>query len=193
VCNGGPGGLEYHPTVFDSSDGKQKVALCFTLDDIPAERVRDASFWTVLYRMLIYPNKKHTAKMFYGTVLPSLNSLSVRAAFTKKDANLSYQVPPPAHDMAAYHDLALLGAATNAGPPEDFKSTPHGVLLIRAAALDMANRTLSRAPDHSMDPEDNRTVRLTARTFANYASTLDRDAKREGTTQDTLLSANLTV
>ena len=44
VVNTRPLGLEYHPSNFDSTTGRQTKQLCLTVWDIPPERVTDSTF-----------------------------------------------------------------------------------------------------------------------------------------------------
>mmetsp|Transcript_15429 Transcript_15429/g.33214 ORF Transcript_15429/g.33214 Transcript_15429/m.33214 type:complete len:1344 (-) Transcript_15429:16-4047(-) len=67
-------GFDYHNARLDEETGKMKRNLCVTIEDIPSWRLCDSSFWFLLFRLKIYSDTSHTAKMLYETLLPYLNS-----------------------------------------------------------------------------------------------------------------------
>ena len=170
VVNTGPAGLEYHPSNFDGTTGRQTKQLCLTIWDIPPERVTDSTFWVLLFRMQVYPSKKNNAEFLYTKLLTSLNS---RPLLSNKDAGPADFYYPPANATGAnqYHQLALLALTTI--PELNSPSSKYSQLLVRNAAVEIAYRGIADARPHSMDPEDSRILQLTARNLANYASTLD--------------------
>lgn len=170
VINTGPDGLEYHPSNFDGTTGRQTKQLCLTIWDIPAERVTDSTFWVLLFRMQVYPSKKNNASLLYTKLLTSLNS---RPLMSNKDSGPAEFFYPPATKEAAeqYHELARL--ALTSIPEIGARSSKYSSLLVMNAAVESAYRGIQDARPSSMDPEDSRILRLTARNLANYASTID--------------------
>jgi len=170
VVNTGPAGLEYHPSDFDSVTGRQTKQLCLTVWDVPPERVTDSTFWVLLFRMQVYPSKRNTAEFLYTKLLPALNS---RPLASNKDTGHAEYFYPPATTLAAknYHQLALLGLTSI--PELNAPSSKYSSLLVRNAAVEIAYRGVADAPPSSMDPEDVRILKLTARNLANFASTMD--------------------
>ena len=178
VVNTGPDGLEYHPSNFDSTTGRQTKQLCLTIWDIPAERVTDSTFWVLLFRMQVYPSKKNVASFLYTKLLPSLNS---RPLMSNKESGPAEFYYPPATMEAAdqYHELARLALTTI--PELGARSAKYSTLLLMNAAVDIAYRGIQDARPSSMDPEDSRILKLTARNLANYASTIDPKIVTDGT------------
>ena len=170
VVNTGPDGLEYHPSNFDSTTGRQTKQLCLTIWDIPKDRVTDSTFWVLLFRMQVYPSKRNNAEFLYTKLLTSLNS---RPLLSNKDSGPAEFFYPPATASAAaqYHQLALLALTTI--PELNSPSSKYSQLLVRNAAVEIAYRGIADARPSSMDPEDSRILQLTARNLSNYASTLD--------------------
>jgi len=170
VVNTGPNGLEYHPSNFDNTTGRQTKQLCLTIWDIPRERIVDSTFWVLLFRMQVYPSKRNSADFLYTKLLTSLNS---RPLLSNKDAGPAEFFYPPAtaSGAAQYHQLALLALTTI--PELNSPSSKYSQLLVRNAAVEIAYRGIADARPSSMDPEDSRILQLTARNLANYASTLD--------------------
>ena len=170
VVNTGPAGLEYHPSNFDSTTGRQTKQLCLTIWDIPKDRVTDSTFWVLLFRMQVYPSKRNSAEFLYTKLLTSLNS---RPLLSNKDSGPAEFFYPPATASAAsqYHQLALLALTTI--PELNSPSSKYSQLLVRNAAVEIAYRGIADARPSSMDPEDSRILQLTARNLSNYASTLD--------------------
>ena len=170
VVNTGPDGLEYHPSNFDNTTGRQTKQLCLTIWDIPRDRVTDSTFWVLLFRMQVYPSKRNNAEFLYTKLLTSLNS---RPLLSNKDAGPAEFFYPPAtaSGAAQYHQLALLALTTI--PELNSPSSKYSQLLVRNAAVEIAYSGIADARPSSMDPEDSRILQLTARNLANYASTLD--------------------
>ena len=50
-----------------------------TIRDIPASRIKDNTFWTVLFNLQVYPSRKNKADFLYTKLLPSLNSRLLRS------------------------------------------------------------------------------------------------------------------
>ena len=170
MVNTGPDGLEYHPSNFDNTTGRQTKQLCLTIWDIPRDRVTDSTFWVLLFRMQVYPSKRNNAEFLYTKLLTSLNS---RPLLSNKDAGPAEFFYPPAtaSGAAQYHQLALLALTTI--PELNSPSSKYSQLLVRNAAVEIAYSGIADARPSSMDPEDSRILQLTARNLANYASTLD--------------------
>lgn len=170
VVNTGPDGLEYHPSNFDNTTGRQTKQLCLTIWDIPPERVTDSTFWALLFRMQVYPSKRNNAEFLYTKLLTSLNS---RPLLSNKDAGPADFYYPPATLSSAhqFHQLALLALTTI--PELNSPNPKYSQLLVRNSAVEIAYRGIADARPSSMDPEDSRILQLTARNLANYASTLD--------------------
>jgi hypothetical protein len=170
VCNTGDG-LEYHPSSFDQSSGLQLKQIALTIWEIPSVRLLDSSFWVLLFRMQVYPDKKHTASLLYEKLLPALNSRPLKSNLDLGPAE--FLEVPDAISCANYHFLAKLALTTIPAPgalPSKYNS-----LLVMNAAVDLAYRNIENAPPGSMDPEDTRILKLTGRNLASYASTLTSD------------------
>ncbi len=183
VCNTGDG-LEYHPSSFDQSSGLQLKQMAMTIWDIPSARLLDSSFWVLLFRMQVYPDKKNTAGLLYEKLLPALNS---RPLWSNLDLGpAEYLEVPDELTSGSYHFLAKLALTTIPAPgahPSKYNS-----LLVMNAAVDLAYRSIEDALPGSMDPEDTRILKLTGRNLASYGSTLETDNK----VPETVLGATLT-
>ena len=149
-----------------------------TIWDIPADRVTDSTFWVLLFRMQVYPSKKNDASFLYTKLLTSLNS---RPLLSNKEAGPADFYYPPATKEAAeqYHELARL--ALTSIPELGSRSSKYSTLVVMNAAVEIAYRGIADARPSSMDPEDSRILKLTARNLANYASTLDPEVVTDGT------------
>jgi hypothetical protein len=92
---------------------------------------------------------------------------------SNKDSGPAEFFYPPATKEAAeqYHELARL--ALTSIPEISARSSKYSTLLVMNAAVESAYRGIQDARPSSMDPEDSRILRLTARNLANYASTID--------------------
>lgn len=179
VVNTGSAGLEYHPSNFDNTTGRETKQLCMTIWDIPQDRLTDSTFWVLLFRMQVYPSKRNNAEFLYTKLLTSLNSWPL---LSNKDAGpgIEYYYPPATSTGAnSYHQLALL--ALTSIPEWNSPSAKYSQLLVRNAAVEIAFRGIQDALPSSMDPEDSRILHLTARNLANYASTLDPKELRNST------------
>ena len=54
------------------------------------------------------------------------------------------------------------------------------MLLMMKAAIEISFRQIGNAPPSSMDPEDTRVLKLAGRNLANFASTLGKEADKDG-------------
>ncbi len=170
VCNTGDG-LEYHPSSFDQSSGLQLKQLAMTIWDIPSVRLLDSSFWVLLFRMQVYPDKRNNASLLYEKLLPALNS---RPLWSNLDLGpAEYLEVPDAIASANYHFLAKLALTTI--PASGARPSQYNSLLLMNACVDLAYRNIENAPPGSMDPEDTRILKLTGRNLASYASTLNQN------------------
>ena len=177
VCNTGKDGLEYHPATFDSETGRQLKQLSLTVWNIPGRRLLDSTFWTVLFRMQVYPSRNNTAEFFYTKLLPSLNSQPLRSNFDQGPAEY-LEIPNPIA-ASSFHPLAKLAMTTT--PQAGMRTSKYSSLLLMNAAVDLAYADIERAPQSSMDPEDTRILKLTGRNLANFASTMNSNAVGDGT------------
>ena len=184
VCNTGKDGLQYHPSTFDSETGGQLKQLALTVWNIPAKRLLDSTFWTVLFRMQVYPNKSNTAEFFYTKLLPSLNSQPLRSN-TDQGPTEYLEIPDPIA-ASSFHPLAKLAMTTT--PQNGMRSTSYSSLLLMNAAVDLAYAEIELAPPSSMDPEDTRILKLTGRNLANFASKMDANTVGDGTLGQSLSS-----
>ena len=170
ICNTGDG-LEYHPSSFDQSSGLQLKQLAMTIWDIPSERLLDSSFWVLLFRMQVYPDKRNCASLLYEKLLPALNS---RPLWSNLDLGpAEYLQVPDLNTSSQYHFLSKLALTTIPAPgsrPSKFNS-----LLVMNAAVDLALRSIEDAQPGSMDPEDTRILKLSGRNLASYSSTIESD------------------
>ena len=175
VCNTGLEGLEYHASRFDETSGRHLKNLALTVWDIPAARILDSSFWTVLFYMQIYSSRKHNAELLYTKLLSALNSRPLRSNLEMGPAD--YFLPPSPTVSASYFDLALIAFSTT--PQIGAQSSQLSMLLIMKATVEIAFREIANAPPSSMDPEDTRVLRLAGRNLANFASTIGKEAVKD--------------
>lgn len=182
VLNTGKDGLEYHPSSFDSETGRQLKQLGMTIWNIPRQRLADSTFWTLLFRMQIYPSKRNNAHFLYTKLLPSLNS---QPLLTNLDQGPhEFLEPPDPISALSFHPLARLALATT--PTNGARPSRYSSLLIMNAAMDLAYAEIEKAPPSSMDPEDSRILQLTSRNLANYASTIDPTTVSDGSLGNSL-------
>jgi hypothetical protein len=184
VCNTGKDGLQYHPATFDSETGQQLKQLGMTVWNIPAQRLLDATFWTLLFRMQVYPSKRNSAEFLYTKLLPALNSQPLRSNLDQGPAD--YHEIPNSIEASTYHPLAKLAMTTT--PQMGKRSSKYTSLLLMNAAVDLAYAEIENAPPSSMDPEDTRILKLTGRNLSNFASTLDPMTVGDGTLGASLAS-----
>ena len=177
VCNTGKDGLQYHPSTFDSETGRQLKQLALTVWNIPSRRLLDSTFWTILFRMQVYPSKNNTAEFLYTKLLPSLNSQPLRSNFDQGPAEY-LEIPDPIAS-SSFHPLARLAMTTT--PQSGTRTSKYSTLMLMNAAVDLAYVEIELAPTSSMDPEDTRILKLTGRNLANYASTMDASTVGDGT------------
>ena len=177
VCNTGKDGLEYHPATFDSETGRQLKQLALTVWNIPSRRLLDSTFWTILFRMQVYPSKSNTAEFFYTKLLPALNSQPLRSNFDQGPAEY-LEIPDPIA-ASSFHPLAKLAMTTT--PQAGKRTSKYSSLLLMNAAVDLAYADIERAPASSMDPEDTRILKLTGRNLSNFASTMNANTVGDGT------------
>lgn len=177
VCNTGRDGLDYHPCKFDEDSGKQKRQLAMTIWDIPAVRVRDSTFWVLLFRMQVYPHKRNNAEFLYTKLLPALNDRPLMANLEMGTAE--YHEVPDAIAATTYVDLARL--ALTSTPVTGSRPSSYVSLLLMNAAVEMSYQSIADAAPSSLDPEDTRILKLTGRNLANYGSTIDPSTVPDGT------------
>jgi Variant SH3 domain len=177
ICNTGRDGLQYHPASFDPETGKELKQMAMTIWDIPGSRVTDSTFWTLLFRLQVYPSRKNNAAFVYTKLLPALNSRPLLSNLDQGPAE--YLEVPNKVSAQSYHPLALL--ALTSTPSVGARSSKYATLLVRNAAVDLAYAEIENAPPSSMDPEDTRILKLTGRNLANYASTMNPNTVPDGT------------
>jgi hypothetical protein len=184
VCNTGEG-LEYHPSSFDQGSGLELKQLALTIWDVPASVLRDSSFWVLLFRLQVYPDKRHCASFLYEKLLPSLNS---RPLFSNAELGPQefWEVPDPVTSNN-YHFLSRLALTTVAAPGA--RPSRYSTLLVMNAAVDLAYEGIQNNPPRSMDPEDTRILILCNRNLGNFASTVDPATVSDGTVGAALSSA----
>lgn len=184
VCNTGKDGLQYHPSTFDPETGREQKQLALTVWNIPSRRFMDSTFWTLLFRMQVYPSKKNTAEFLYTKLLPALNAQPLRSNQDQGPAEF-LDIPDPIAALT-YHPLAKLAMTTT--PQVGMRSSKYASLLLMNAGVDLAYAEIEHAPPHSMDPEDTRILKLTGRNLAGFASTLDANRVGDGTLGNSLSS-----
>ena len=169
ILNTGRDGLQYHPSTFDPETGRELKQMAMTIWDIPADRLLDSTFWTLLFRLQVYPSRKNNAAFVYTKLLPALNA---RPLLSNLDQGPSeyLEVPNPI-SAQSYHPLALL--ALTCIPAVGKRSSKYSQLLVKTAAMDLVYAEIERAPPSSMDPEDTRILKLAGRNLANFASTMN--------------------
>ena len=176
ICNTGRDGLEYHPCKFDQSSGKQQRQLAMTIWDIPASRIRDSTFWVLLFRMQVYPHKKNNAEFLYTKLLPALNDRPLMSNLELGPSE--FHEPPDPIAAATYIDLARL--ALTSSPVPGARPSKYASLLLMNAAVELSYQSIADARPSSLDPEDTRILKLTGRNVANYASTVDPNTVPDG-------------
>ena len=182
VCNTGPDGLQYPPATFDAETGTELKQLAMTVWDIPAPRVLDSTFWTLLFRMQVYPSKKNNAAFLYTKLLPALNS---RPLLSNLDQGPSDMLEVPNRiSSQSYHPLARLALTTTAATGQ--RPSKYSTLLVMNAAVQLAYDEIEPMPASSMDPEDTRILKLTGRNLANFASTISPTTIGDGSLGATL-------
>ena len=169
ILNTGRDGLQYHPATFDPETGRELKQMAMTIWDIPAERLLDSTFWTLLFRLQVYPSRKNNAAFVYTKLLPALNARPLLSNLDQGPAEY-LEVPNPI-SAQSYHPLALL--ALTCTPGVGRRSSKYSQLLVKSAAMDLVYAEIERAPPSSMDPEDTRILKLAGRNLANFASTMD--------------------
>ena len=175
ICNSGKDGLEYHPSNFDETTGVEQRQLAMTIWDIPASRIKDSTFWTVLFNLQVYPSRKNTAEFLYTKLLPSLNSRPLRSNL---DLGMTeYHKVPDVISANNFHFLARLALTTT--PVNGAHTSKYSSFLVMTAAVDLAYQTIADAAPSSMDPEDSRILKLSGRNLANYAASLDKNTIQE--------------
>jgi hypothetical protein len=177
VCNTGRDGLQYHPASFDPETGRELKQLAMTVWDIPRDRILDSTFWTLLFRMQVYPSRKNCAAFLYTKLLPSLNSRPLLSNLDQGPADY-LEVPNPI-TAQSYHPLAVL--ALTSTPSATARPSKYSKLLVMNAAVDLAYAEIANAPPSSMDPEDTRILKLAGRNLANFASTMNANTVGDGT------------
>ncbi len=183
VCNTGDG-LQYHPSKFDQSSGLELKQMAMTIWDIPRDRLTDSSFWVLLFRMQVYPDKKNNAEFLYTKLLPALNS---RPLWSNLDLGPSeFLKVPDKITRQNFHFLARLALTTV--PVAGARPSQYSTLLLMNAAVDLAYRSIENAPPGSMDPEDTRILTLSGRNLSNFASTLNGNTVADGTLGSALSS-----
>ena len=182
VCNTGKDGLQYHPASFDPETGQELKQMAMTIWDIPGDRVMDSSFWTLLFRMQVYPSRKNTAAFLYTKLLPALNSRPLLSNLDQGPAD--YLEVPTTTLHQSYHPIALLALTTT--PAISGRSAKYAQLYVKNAAMDLAYGEIEAAGPHSMDPEDTRILKLAGRNLASFASTISPMTVGDGTLGSTL-------
>lgn len=177
VVNTGKDGLQYHPASFDPETGKELKQLAMTVWDIPGYRVLDSTFWTLLFRMQVYPSRKNNAAFLYTKLMPALNS---RPLLSNLDQGpVEYLEIPDEVVAQSYHPLARI--ALTSLPETGARLSKYSSLLLMNAAVELAYKEIANAPPSSMDPEDTRILKLSGRNLANFASTISPDTVGDGT------------
>eukprot|EP00937_MAST-01D_sp_MAST-1D-sp2_P002013 g2013.t1 len=129
VCNTGDGDT-FHPARVDIGNGKIRRMLSLEFDDVPFERVRDSSFWFMVYRLLVYPSPSHGPRVLYEALLPHLSLRPV--------------VANARHACAAAGDVA---SAPHTGADADGAVLDYGVQLRQQVRADHVVFQF----EHSMD------------------------------------------
>jgi hypothetical protein len=145
-------------------------------------RVCDSTFWTLLFRMQVYPSRKNNAAFLYTKMLPALNSRPLLSNLDQGPAEY-LEVPDPI-SAQSYHPLALL--ALSSSPSIGSRPTKYAQLLVKNAAVQLAFSEIENFRASSMDPEDTRILKLTARNLANFGSTINPNTVGDGSLGATL-------
>lgn len=183
VCNTGQDGMQYHPATFDPETGRERKQLAMTVWDIPAPRVMDSTFWTLLFRMQVYPSKKNTAAFLYTKLLPALNSRPLLSNLDQGPAEY-LDVPDPIAAQS-YHPLARLALTTT--PQLGYRTARYASLILMNGAVALAYREIeSLGQPGTLDPEDSRILKLAGRNLANYSSTIGPNTVGDGSLGATL-------
>lgn len=182
VCNTGPEGLQYHPSTFDPETGRELKQLALTVWDIPAVRILDSTFWTLLMRMQVYPSKRNSAVTLYTKLLPALNARPLRSNLDHGPSE--WWPTPDLISSQSFHPLAQLALTTT--PATGYRTSRYAHLLLQTAAVELAMRQ-ELVPHPSVDPEDARIFQLVGRNVANYASTVSPMTVGDGSLGGTLV------
>ena len=183
VCNTGEG-LQYHPSKTDQATGQTLRQLALTIWDIPSKRLMDSSFWTILFRLQVYPSKKNDAEFLYTRLLPALNSRPLRSNLDLGPGE--FMEVPDAILAKSYHFLARLALTTI--PANGARPSRYSSLILMNSAIELCYLSIAHLGPSSMDPEDSRILKLSGRNLANHASNLDMNSIGDGTLGATLSS-----
>ncbi len=84
-----------------------RYRLGMVIDDVPALKILDGSFWTVLYSTLVWSSSRHTPELIYNQLLPYLNSLpfSTTLADNSDDSPSDLSSLPVSGDTTQMHAL----------------------------------------------------------------------------------------
>ena len=74
VCNSGQG-LSFHPVRADGCGELRLVPL--VLKSVKRDLVVNGTFWALLFKSIIYPHEKNSAKFVYSSVLSCLNGIPI--------------------------------------------------------------------------------------------------------------------
>ena len=176
VCNTGNDGIQYHPSTFDPETGREQKQLAMTVWDISIDRVVDSTFWTLLFRMQVYPSRKNNAAFLYTKLMPALNSRPLLSNLDQGPAEY-VEVPDPI-SVQSFHPLARLALTTT--PATGFRSSKYTSLLVMNAAADLAYSEIEKFGPSSMDPEDSRILKMTGRNLSNFASSINPNTIGDG-------------
>jgi hypothetical protein len=89
--NSSPGaGLDYHASRSEVPSAKVKKCLGIPVRDIPLYKLKDSTFWFLLYRPLHICNEYNSPDMVYERLLPYLNSRPLMANITDDASGVDY-------------------------------------------------------------------------------------------------------
>jgi hypothetical protein len=126
--------------------------------------------------MQVYPSRKNNAAFLYTKLMPALNSRPLLSNLDQGPAEY-LEVPDPI-SAQSYHPLALLALTTS--PSIGSRPAKYAQLLVKKAAVQLAYNEIENLRASSMDPEDTRILKLTARNLANFASTINPNTVGDG-------------
>ena len=73
-------GLKYHASSVDPSDGAPMRNLAFEMNNIPNDKILNTSFWFLLFRGAVKPDKRLNEAYIYDKCLPFLTSMPILSA-----------------------------------------------------------------------------------------------------------------
>eukprot|EP00854_Cymbomonas_tetramitiformis_P005006 gene5006-6098_t len=143
TLNSGTGelGLAHHPTSVDRTTAATVTSLAVCQAGVDPARLHDSSFWTLLFRPLVFPCAQHGVAQLYSALLPYLTSSPLNSAESVR-RYAHWERAPLAGDISRVR--CVVGAARFLLRCAGLGAAGAGRCLARAqwALLELANRDL---------------------------------------------------